>query len=79
MTVTCCRDESYVFVDDLPGKFIVWLVSPEGEFLKGKFVYTNWNVDELKAQAAELDGTDKFRIGLNGWPFGSTTERAWNW
>lgn len=31
----------------LPGDFAVWLASPEAEFLAGKFVWAQWDVDEL--------------------------------
>lgn len=33
--------------DDLPGQFMVWLASPAAEFLKGRFVLSCWDVDEL--------------------------------
>ncbi|KAK5097404.1 hypothetical protein LTR70_007605 [Exophiala xenobiotica] len=29
---------------NLPGHFQVWLASPEAEFLKGKFVWANWDL-----------------------------------
>lgn len=53
----------------LPASFNVWLASPEARFLKGKFVWCNWDVDELKAQAAEIEKGTKLNIGLVGWPF----------
>ncbi|KAI2612714.1 uncharacterized protein GGS25DRAFT_518399 [Hypoxylon fragiforme] len=58
-------------VDDvsLPASFNVWLASPESRFLKNKFVWCNWDVDELKAQAKELEAGTKLNIGLVGWPF----------
>lgn len=31
----------------LPGDFAVWLASPEARFLAGKFVWAQWDVDEL--------------------------------
>ena len=31
----------------LPGDFAVWLASPEAAFLAGKFVWAQWDVDEL--------------------------------
>ncbi len=31
----------------LPGQFAVWLASPEAEFLNGRFVWAEWDVDEL--------------------------------
>lgn len=53
----------------LPASFNVWLASPEARFLKGKFLWCNWDVDELKAQAEEIEKGTKLSIGLVGWPF----------
>ncbi|KAF4341531.1 3-oxoacyl [Fusarium beomiforme] len=52
----------------LPAQFYVWLASPEAEFLKGKFVWANWDVDELKARAEEIKNSPLFNIILNGIP-----------
>jgi hypothetical protein len=54
----------------LPGTFHVWLASPEAHFLKGRFLWANWDVEELKANAKEIEASEKFKIGLTGWPFG---------
>ncbi|KAH8653757.1 hypothetical protein BX600DRAFT_515999 [Xylariales sp. PMI_506] len=56
----------------LPANFNVWLASPEARFLNGKFLWCNWDVDELKAQAAEIEPGTKLNIGLVGWPFANT-------
>lgn len=53
----------------LPASFSVWLASPEASFLKGKFLWTNWDVDELKAKAKEIEESNQLSIGLGGWPF----------
>lgn len=53
---------------------MVWLANPEARFLKGKFLWANWDVDELKAKAKEIESTSQLNIGLGGWPFGDT---AW--
>ncbi|KAJ9609584.1 hypothetical protein H2200_005911 [Cladophialophora chaetospira] len=44
---------------ELPANFMVWLSSPEAAFLKGRFVWANWDVKELleKKQALEADPT----------------------
>ncbi|KAL4980377.1 hypothetical protein BDW66DRAFT_147322 [Aspergillus desertorum] len=55
----------------LPANFHVWLASPEARFLKGKFLYANWDVDELKARAEELAASTELSIGHVGWPFNS--------
>jgi NAD(P)-dependent dehydrogenase (short-subunit alcohol dehydrogenase family) len=35
--------------ESLPRGFAVWLASPEAAFLRGRFVMSNWDVDELVA------------------------------
>ncbi|PNP77067.1 hypothetical protein FNYG_09680 [Fusarium nygamai] len=52
----------------LAAQFYVWLASPEAEFLKGKFVWVNWDVDELKARANEIKSSLLFKVILNGVP-----------
>jgi hypothetical protein len=47
---------------------MVWLASPEAEFLKGKFVWSNWDVDELKAKREEIANGQNLSMGLSGWP-----------
>ncbi|TAQ83072.1 hypothetical protein B7494_g8604 [Chlorociboria aeruginascens] len=56
-------------IDDvkLPGNFAVWLASPEAKFLKDKFVWANWDVDELKARAKEIESSSIITIGLEGY------------
>lgn len=53
---------------ELPGQFHLWLASPEAAFLKGKFVWVNWDVDELKARADEVKDSLLLRVVLNGVP-----------
>ncbi|KAL4952341.1 hypothetical protein BDW69DRAFT_200834 [Aspergillus filifer] len=63
----------------LPGDFNVWLASLEAKFLNGKFLYTNWDVDELIAREKELAESQELSIGLVGWPFASGDWKAdWN-
>lgn len=57
-----------VITASLPGDFVVWVVSPEAAFLKGKYVFVNWDVDEMKAQAAEIEGSTKLSMWLEGLP-----------
>ncbi|KAF2727965.1 NAD(P)-binding protein [Polyplosphaeria fusca] len=61
----------------LPSTFMVWLASDEARFLKGKFLWSNWDVDELKEQRKELEGTSKLNLGLIGWPFGGADNFDW--
>jgi NAD(P)-dependent dehydrogenase (short-subunit alcohol dehydrogenase family) len=58
------RDEA-----NLPASFYVWLASPEAHFLRGKYLWANWDVDELKARAEEIEKTNFLSLGLIGWPF----------
>jgi len=53
---------------ELPSNFIVWAVSSEAAFLQGKFLWANWDVDELKAKKEELLAGPQLTIGLLGWP-----------
>ncbi|KAK5095425.1 hypothetical protein LTR70_003589 [Exophiala xenobiotica] len=53
----------------LPASFNLWLASPEARFLKGKFLWCNWDIDELKAQSQETEAGRKLNIDLVGWPF----------
>jgi NAD(P)-dependent dehydrogenase (short-subunit alcohol dehydrogenase family) len=53
---------------ELPAQFQVWLASNEAEFLKGKFLWVNWDVDELKAHAGQIKDSHLLEIGLNGVP-----------
>ncbi|KAF2160313.1 hypothetical protein M409DRAFT_29167 [Zasmidium cellare ATCC 36951] len=44
-------------IDDisLPADFAVWFASKEADFIKGRFVSCNWDVDELKKKAAQFE------------------------
>lgn len=57
---------------DLPANFIVCVCSDEGKFLRGagKYLWCNWDVDELKWRGEELSQPNALTITLNGWPFG---------
>lgn len=50
----------------LPGAFAVWCASADSESLRGKFLWANWDVEELKAR--ESQGTQQLTMGLLGWP-----------
>ncbi|KAL2067368.1 hypothetical protein VTL71DRAFT_1793 [Oculimacula yallundae] len=52
---------------ELSASFIVWSVSREAEFLNGKFLWANWDVDELKAKREVIESTSELTIGLIGW------------
>lgn len=60
------NDESMMWDHlDLPGHFALWLAGPESDFLHGRFVWANWDVDELIALKDKLAGDPNFlTIGL---------------
>lgn len=57
------------FVVALPANFAVWLASKEGAFTRGKFVYCNYDVDELKSKADEIVSTPALTANIVGWPW----------
>lgn len=52
----------------LPGHFLVWLASSEAEFLKSKYVWVNWDVDELVSGAEEIKTSKLLTVLLEGVP-----------
>jgi NAD(P)-dependent dehydrogenase (short-subunit alcohol dehydrogenase family) len=51
----------------LPADMILWLASEEAAFLHGKFVWVNWDVEELKAKRSEIESNPHLlAIGLDG-------------
>ncbi|KAH7383964.1 hypothetical protein BKA66DRAFT_463191 [Pyrenochaeta sp. MPI-SDFR-AT-0127] len=48
------NDKNATDSPDLPGSFYVWLASPEAKFLKNKFVWSNWDAQELIARKEEI-------------------------
>jgi hypothetical protein len=53
---------------ELAASFVVWATSTEAAFLKGKFVWANWDVNELIAKKEALEASPQLTIGLIGWP-----------
>lgn len=51
---------------ELPGHFAVWLASDEATFLRNKFVWANWDVNELKDRKEEIRASSLLRISLSG-------------
>lgn len=60
------------FTVSLPADFLVWIVSPEAEFLKNKIVFAAWDVAELKDRKKEIlggpPGTGELWLGYQGFP-----------
>lgn len=59
----------------LPGDFCVWLSSPEANFTAGKYLFANWDVDELKARAEEIVGGTLLEMWPNGLDYYHTIRR----
>ncbi|MCJ1473399.1 hypothetical protein MMC13_002050 [Lambiella insularis] len=59
------------FLDDvnLPAHFFVWATTKDAAFLRGKFCYANWDVEQLKARAKEIQETPILTPNILGWPF----------
>ncbi len=43
--------------------------SSEAAFLKGRSVWANWDVDELKSQAQAIQSGQQMTSGIYGWPY----------
>ncbi|TVY31512.1 Short chain dehydrogenase [Lachnellula subtilissima] len=56
-------------IDDvqLAGNFAIWTASPEAAFVNGKFLWCNWDVDELKESKEEIQGSSILTTNLEGW------------
>ncbi|KAF2664272.1 NAD(P)-binding protein [Microthyrium microscopicum] len=54
----------------LPAHFAVWLSSPEAKPFSGRFLFSNWDVTQLKEKVDRVK-EDPFYLttGLGGWPF----------
>ncbi|KAL8870280.1 MAG: hypothetical protein Q9174_003639 [Haloplaca sp. 1 TL-2023] len=56
----------------LPADYLVWIASPEAEFLKNKIVFSSWDVEELKGRKKEIvggpPGTGELWLGYTGFP-----------
>ena len=50
----------------LAGQFYAWLASTDAEFLSGRFVWAEWDIDELKAKKAEIVEKDLLRTTIDG-------------
>jgi NAD(P)-dependent dehydrogenase (short-subunit alcohol dehydrogenase family) len=55
----------FPFTDgELTGNFIAWAASEEAAFLAGRFVWVNWDVDQLVEAREEIVGKDLFKTSL---------------
>ncbi|KAL6690987.1 hypothetical protein J3F84DRAFT_398003 [Trichoderma pleuroticola] len=65
-------DDMPVFVapdtTELPGQFCAWLLTDEARFLKNKFVWANWDVEDLVTRKDEVLTTRALTWGVEGVP-----------
>ena len=52
----------------LPAGFAVWLASPAGSWVGGRFFWSHWDVDELVKMKDEIIANNELTISLSGWP-----------
>ncbi|KAF2417718.1 NAD(P)-binding protein [Tothia fuscella] len=54
---------------ELPAAYTVWASTKEAAFLHGRFVWANWDVDELIMRKEEFKNPGFLRLGLQGSEF----------
>lgn len=53
---------------ELPAGFAVWLAAhPDARELNGKFVWANWDIDELLEKKVDIQKRDLLTLTLKGW------------
>ncbi|KAK2747953.1 hypothetical protein FQN57_001544 [Myotisia sp. PD_48] len=52
---------------ELPAYFCLWLLNPQADFLKGRMVWTNWDVAEMVDRREEIVRRNLLTTGLRGW------------
>ncbi|KAL6816309.1 hypothetical protein V8C43DRAFT_289824 [Trichoderma afarasin] len=53
---------------DLMANFAVWLASPESDFLAGRFIWANWDVEGLLAAKEKiLANPGQLKLNIDGW------------
>jgi hypothetical protein len=59
----------------LSAHFILWAASPEAAFAAGRFLWCEWDVTQLKAEAKKFQEDQLFlTTGILGWPFRKTLD-----
>ena len=58
----------------LAAHFLLWLASKEARFLRGKYVCSNWDVEEMKAKAKQIEMPRMLEANIHGWPYGGAME-----
>ncbi|KAK8131818.1 short chain dehydrogenase [Apiospora sp. TS-2023a] len=52
--------------------FSLWLTLPEAKFLNGRFVWANWDIEELKLKKEEITSSTNLTFNMAGFPFTSS-------
>ena len=55
-------------VVELSGHFTAWLASDEAAFLKGRYIWVNWDAQELLSRKKEIEDSMLLRVLLEGVP-----------
>jgi len=58
---TVCDDAA-----ELPAAYCVWLTTPAADFLRGRFTYANWDVDELASKKSDIVHNNELRLAFQG-------------
>jgi len=45
---------------------MAWISTPEVHFFVGKYIWSNWDADELKDRAAQIQNSKLLELGLLG-------------
>jgi hypothetical protein len=56
----------------LPGDFNVWLAGKEADFLRGKYVFANWDVEEMIDRKQQIVEDGLLESWLSGVPKAKT-------
>ena len=51
---------------ELPAAYCVWASTSQAAFLHGRFVWTDWDVDELLAMKEKFNDAGFLKFGLQG-------------
>jgi hypothetical protein len=66
------QDANICILVSLAADFILWAASPGAAFLKGKLIWCNWDVDEMKEKEDQILSSSVpgyLNLGMIGWPF----------
>jgi NAD(P)-dependent dehydrogenase (short-subunit alcohol dehydrogenase family) len=54
----------------LVGQFFAWLATHEADFLAGRFVWAEWDIEELKGRQKDIEGGDLLMTTIDGFTRG---------